>query len=133
MVGDVFAEFAALASRYPVGPDSEDHENAYFLKVDTRGLPATLPSGWTLLRERRTSAALLAVARSALEWRSFEACDAEKGQCTSACALMSGNMYPVCATCVKGAQRRRTGHSPARAAGAAASRRPRVRSWSIGG
>lgn len=100
--GDVLASFAALASRYPVGPDGDDPTNAYFLKVDTAGLPERLPSGWSLLRRRRTSAALLILAPSALDWRSFEACDAAKGQCTPSGLRLGENEKPACPTCVKG-------------------------------
>jgi hypothetical protein len=102
VAGDVLASFAALAPKYPVGPDGDDRTNAYFLKVDTSGLPAPLPSGWTLLRRHRTSAALLILAPSALDWRSFEACDADNGQCTPSGLRIGENDKPACTQCVRG-------------------------------
>lgn len=102
VAGDVLASFAALASGYPVGPDLEDHTNAYFLKVESRGIPSPLPSGWTSLRQRYTSTALLVLAPSALDWRSFEACDAEKGECTPSGLRLGESEKPSCPTCVKG-------------------------------
>ncbi|MGH7434224.1 MAG: hypothetical protein ACRENE_00950, partial [Polyangiaceae bacterium] len=103
---EALKSFEVLAPAYPTGPDGRDPSDAYLLVVSSARLPAPLPGGWTVLREHASNATILVVARTALDWTHFDACDPRAGgQCVPSGLTVADGEKPACPYCVVGLPR----------------------------